>query len=306
MSTATIPDTSVTATEQAATASLPIALAALRLPTISRRWSDLAAQAEANAWSHTRFLAVLCEHELAERTSRRLVARLKAAHLPPGKRLDSFDITLVPGLRRSQLETLMAGDWIAAGGNILAFGATGTGKSHCAAAIGYGLVEAGYHVLFTRTTDLVQRLQAARRDLALPALMAKLDHLDCIILDDIGYARKEPAETSALFELIAGRYERRSLIITCDRPFAEWESIFPDKTMTVAAIDRLVHHATILEFGGDSYRMRAAGERANAAVDPIATAEKTVTNTAAHQPRPSGRRSAASTRARRVAGSSRD
>ena len=113
----------------------------------------------------------------------------------------------------------------------------------------------------------------------------------------IGYARKEPAETSALFELIAGRYERRSLIITCDRPFAEWESIFPDKTMTVAAIDRLVHHATILEFGGDSYRMREAGERANAAVDPIATAEKTVTNTAAHQPRPSGRRSAASTRA---------
>lgn len=301
MTTATIPATSATDTDQAAMASLPTALAALRLPTIGRRWSDLAAQAEANAWSPVRFLAVLCEHELAERTSRRLTARLKAAHLPPGKRLDSFDVSLVPGLRRSQIETLLAGDWIVAGGNILAFGASGTGKSHCASAIGYGLVEAGYHVFYTRTTDLVQRLQAARRDLALPALMTKLDRYDCIILDDIGYARKDQAETSALFELIAGRYERRSLIITCDRPFAEWDSIFPDKTMTVAAIDRLVHHATILNFGGDSYRMRAAGERAAMVPMINPTSEQAVQRIVENQKRPSGRRSAASTRASGVA-----
>jgi DNA replication protein DnaC len=113
-------------------------------------------------------------------------------------------------------------------------------------------------VLFSRTTDMVQRLQAARRDLALPALIAKLDRLDCLVLDDLGYARKDQAETAVLFELIAERYERRSLIVTCNQPFSAWEQIFPDPAMTVAAIDRLVHHATILEFNTESYRRRTA------------------------------------------------
>jgi DNA replication protein DnaC len=111
-------------------------------------------------------------------------------------------------------------------------------------------------VLFTRTTDLVQKLQAARRDLALPAALAKLDKFDCLILDDLGYVRKDRAETSVLFELIAERYERRSLVITCNQPFSEWGQIFPDPAVTVAAIDRLVHHATILELNTENYRRR--------------------------------------------------
>ena len=131
-------------------------------------------------------------------------------------------------------------------------------QSHAAAAIGYALIEHGRRVLFTRTTDMVQRLQAARRDLSLPALIAKLDRLDCLVLDDLGYARKDQAETAVLFELIAERYERRSLIVTCNQPFSAWEQIFPDPAMTVAAIDRLVHHATILEFNTESYRRRTA------------------------------------------------
>ena len=126
------------------------------------------------------------------------------------------------------------------------------------------LVDHGYRVLFTRTTDLVQKLQAARRDLILPATLAKLDKFDCLILDDLGYVRKDQAETSVLFELIAERYERRSLIITCNQPFSDWEQIFPDPAMTVAAIDRLVHHATILELNTESYRRRAAGASAAA------------------------------------------
>jgi DNA replication protein DnaC len=105
---------------------------------------------------------------------------------------------------------------------------------------------------------LVQRLQAARRDLVLPAVLAKIDKFDAVVLDDLGYARKDQAETAVLFELIAERYERRSLLITCNQPFGAWETIFPDKAMTVAAIDRLVHHATILEFNTESYRRRAA------------------------------------------------
>ena len=113
-------------------------------------------------------------------------------------------------------------------------------------------------MLFTRTTDLVQKLQAARRDLSLPATLAKLDKFDCLILDDLGYVRKDQAETTVLFELIAERYERRSLVITCNQPFGEWDQIFPDPAVTVAAIDRLVHHATILELNTESYRRRAA------------------------------------------------
>lgn len=237
------------------------ALQALRLPSMSRSWQEIAAEATEHAWSHDRFLGVLCRLELDERGNRRLAAALKAAKLPPGKRLDSFEFGLVPGLSRQRVEALCAGDWVKSHGNCLLFGGSGTGKSHVAAAIAHGLIEAGHTAMFIRTNDLVQRLQAARRDLALPALLAKLDRIDCLVLDDLGYVRKDQSETSILFELIAERYEHRSLIITCDRPFADWSSIFADQIMTVAAIDRLVHHAVILEFGSESYRKRAAAAR---------------------------------------------
>jgi DNA replication protein DnaC len=240
------------------------ALTALRLPSMARSWQDLATEAAEHAWSHERFLGALCELELTERTNRRLAVRLKAAKMPAGKRLDSYEFHLVPSLSRARVEALGAGDWVRAHGNCLIFGGSGTGKSHVAAAIGYGLVEAGLRVLFVRTNDLVQRLQAARRDLALPAFLAKLDRIDCLILDDLGYVRKDQSESYILFELIAERYEHRSLIITCDRPFADWASIFADQIMTVAAIDRLVHHANILECGTESYRKRVAAARAQA------------------------------------------
>lgn len=236
------------------------ALKTLRLPSMARSWQDLANEATEHAWTHERFLSALCDLELIERSSRRLALRLATAKLPSGKRLDCFEFPLVPALSRHRVEVLCAGDWVRSAGNCLLFGGSGSGKSHIAAAIGYGLIDAGYSVLFVRTTDLVQRLQAARRDLELPAFLTKLDRIDCLILDDLGYVRKDHSETSILFELIAERYERRSVIITCDRPFADWSSIFTDLTMTVAAIDRLVHHSTILEFGSESYRKRTASQ----------------------------------------------
>jgi DNA replication protein DnaC len=113
-------------------------------------------------------------------------------------------------------------------------------------------------IVARNSPSLSRHIQAARRDLTLPATLTKLDKFDCLILDDLGYVRKDGAETSVLFELIAERYERRSLIITCNQPFGEWGQIFPDPAITVAAIDRLVHHATILELNTESYRRRAA------------------------------------------------
>ena len=107
----------------------------------------------------------------------------------------------------------------------------------------------------------MQKLQVARKSLHLPSALAKLDRFDLIILDDLSYVRKDQAETSVLFELIAERYERKSLLITANQPFSGWNDVFPDPGMTVAAIDRLVHHSTIFELNVESYRRRTASDK---------------------------------------------
>ncbi|HZB92751.1 MAG TPA: IS21-like element helper ATPase IstB [Stellaceae bacterium] len=249
-------------TDRVDAARVELLLAELRLPAVKLVWADLAAQADKEGWPAARFLAALAEHEMAERGRRRIERHLAEARLPIGKTLDTFDFDVVPMVSKAQLMALAAGDsWLEKGANLIVFGPPGGGKSHLAAALGLALVENGWRVLFTRTTDLVQKLQIARRDLALEAAIAKLDKYHLLILDDLAYVNKDQAETSVLFELISARYERRSLLITANQPFGEWGKVFPDQAMTLAAIDRLVHHATILEMNVESYRRRAALER---------------------------------------------
>lgn len=243
----------------AASGRLSLMLTELRLPTIKRLAADLCAQSDREGWPGQRLLEALLEHELAERETRRLDRHRAESGLSPDKRLSNFDFAAVPSVSKAQVMALAEGqEWLDRGANVLAFGPPGVGKSHLVCGLGHALIDAGRRVLFTRCSDLVQRLQAARRDLRLPAELAKLDRFDLLILDDLSYVRRDQVETSVLFELIAERYERRSLAITANTPFSQWSEVFVDAAMTLAAVDRLVHHSTILEMNVESYRRRAA------------------------------------------------
>lgn len=243
-------------------ARIAILLNELRLPAMKAAWSRFAETADKQGWPAARFLAAIAEHELAERDRRRIGRHLAEARLLPGKTLDTFQFETVPMISKAQVMALTAGDsWLENGANLMLFGPPGGGKSHLASAIGLALIENGWRVLFTRTTDLVQKLQVARRDLALEGALNKLDRFHLLILDDLAYVTKDQAETSVLFELIGARYERRSMLITANQPFGEWGKIFPDPAMTLAAVDRLVHHATIFEMNVESYRRRDAIKR---------------------------------------------
>jgi DNA replication protein DnaC len=251
----------MTAASNIDAARLSLLLNELRLPTIKAGWQQFTTQSDREGWPGARLLATLAEHEVADRIRRRIERHLHEAQLPPGKTLDNFDFNAVPMVSKAQVMAMTAGDrWLEQGANLILFGPPGGGKSHLAAAIGLALVEAGWRVLYTRTTDLVQRLQTARRDLVLEAAIARLARYDLLILDDLAYVTKDQAETSVLFELISARYEQRSILITANQPFGEWGRIFPDPAMTLAAVDRLVHHATIFEMNVDSYRRRTALE----------------------------------------------
>jgi DNA replication protein DnaC len=238
---------------------LGLMLSQLRLPTIKRIAGDLCAQSDREGWPGHRLLEAVLEHEVAERETRRIDRHRAESQLSPDKRLSSFDFAAVPSVSKAQVMALAEGhEWLDRGANVLLFGPPGVGKSHLVCGLGHALIEAGRRVLFARCSDIVQRLQAARRDMRLPQELTKLDRYDLLILDDLSYVRRDQPETSVLFELIAERYEHKSLAITANTPFSQWGEVFVEPAMTLAAVDRLVHHSTILEMNVESYRRRAA------------------------------------------------
>ena len=249
-------------------AAIPMMLTELRLPTIRAHWETAAQTANREGWPAERFLSTLLEMEMAERELRRIERHRAESQLPAGKLCSNFDFAAVPSMSKALVMAMIDGDaWLDQGANLLVFGPPGVGKTHLIASVGHALIERGKRVYFTRTTDLVQRLQAARRDLRLPAEIGKLDRFDLLLLDDFSYVRRDQTETTVLFELIAERYERKSIALTANQPFSEWNQVFPEPAMTVAAIDRLVHHSTILELNVESYRRKTA-ERVKADKNP--------------------------------------
>ncbi len=210
------------------TARLGIMLNDLRLPTIKVVWPQFAEQADRGDWPAARFLAAMAEHELAKRDRRRIERHLAEARLPPGKTLDTFDFDAVPMISKAKVMAVAAGDaWLAKGATCSSSDRPAVARATSPRLLGLALVENGWKVLFTRTTDLVQKLQVARRELALGAAINRLDRFDLLILDDLAYVTKDQAETSVLFELISARYERRSMLITANQPFGEWARSSP-------------------------------------------------------------------------------
>jgi DNA replication protein DnaC len=201
------------------------------------------------------------EMEAKERVDRRIERLRRVSHLPSGKTFDTLDRSRLPSALSQKLEDLCAGAWVEEAANVLVFGLPGVGKSHAAAALGHALIARGYSVLFTPTFRLVQELLAAKRDLELPRALRKLDLFDVLVLDDIGYVQQTPEEVEVLFTLMAERYERRSILITSNLVFSEWDRIFKNPMTTAAAIDRLVHHSAILEFNVPSYRTAGAARK---------------------------------------------
>jgi DNA replication protein DnaC len=246
-----------------------VLLRSLKLPGILSCYREVARRAEEQGWSHTDYLRHLCEVELEERRVRRIERNRKRSRLPADKTLATLDLKRLPAKVRRQVPALCEGGFVERADNLLAFGLPGRGKSHLLCAIGHELIQRGYKVCFTPAYALVQRLLEAKRELDLERELRRLDTFDAVLLDDIGYIQQDRAEMEVLFTFLSERYERRSVMITSNLVFSQWDRIFKDAMTTAAAIDRLVHHAVILELTGPSYRTEAARRRnGKRAVEP--------------------------------------
>ena len=235
---------------------LGLLLKAFRLPTMAGMYERAVQQAEQQGWCYRQFLQHLCEAEAQDRAERKLERLLKQAGLPAGKTLGNLEEAKLPAKVRRALPSLLDGGFVNRAENVIALGLPGRGKSHFLAELGRELIlRHKYAVLFTPTFKLVQQLLTAKRALKLEPLLRQLDGFDAIILDDLGYVQQDREEMEVLFTFLAERYERRSVLVSSNLVFSKWDQIFKDPMTTMAAIDRLVHHALILEFNGESLRL---------------------------------------------------
>ena len=233
-------------------------LRTLKLPSFVAAYEAAGRQAEQQGWSCTEYLRQLVELELSERRQRRIERLRKGSGLPGDKTLATLKTEKLPVKVRRQLPALCEGGFVGRAENVLAFGLPGRGNTQLVAAVGHELVLRGYQVLFVPAFRLVQRLLVAKRDLALDRDLKRLDAYDAVVVDDLGYVQQDREEMEVLFTFLAQRYERRSVLITSNLVFSQWDQIFKNPMTTAAAIDRLVHHAVILEMSGPSIREQEA------------------------------------------------
>ncbi len=243
------------------------ALRQLHLPAFAANHTAQGALAASESWSYDQYLLRLSELELNERGVRKRQKLLQASRLPREKTLASFQRGRVKRNVERQFAALLDGGFLQRAENVLVFGSPGGGKTHLLAALGHELVSQGESVYFSSCTLLVQRLLRAKQDLALEKELRRLDKFTALIIDDIGYVQQGREEMEVLFTLLAHRYESRSVLLTSNLVFSQWEQIFKDPMTTAAAIDRLIHHSVILELNLPSYRIEAAQKKKRADSD---------------------------------------
>ena len=236
-------------------------LKALKLPTVLHEYEKTARQCAAEGVDFIGFLLRLVELELIERERHSVQRRIRAAHFPVVKSLDTFDFAAIPSLNKMLVLELARCEYIQRRENLIALGNSGTGKSHIGLALGLAACQRGFSVGFTEAAALVHQLMEARDERRLIRLQRELQAYKLLIIDELGYVPLSTTGAELLFETISKRYERGSTIITSNLPFDEWTSVFGNERLTGALLDRLTHHVHILEMNGDSYRLKHSKAR---------------------------------------------
>ena len=233
-------------------------LKTLCLSTIAAQWRPLAEQATRQRQAPADYLAQLAHLEVTGRRERRIQRRMQDARFPMLKTLDAFSFDAQPDLGRDAVLQVFGCGFVAEAANVVLVGGVGTGKTHLAIALGMACCQHDYRVRFVTAAELVTLLVEAQQQGRLQRKLDQLARFEVVILDELGYVPFDKAGADLLFGFISQRYERRSLVVTTNLPFARWSEVFLDATAAAAVIDRIVHHATVLTTAGESYRLKAA------------------------------------------------
>ena len=213
-------------------------------------------QAQTENSSFLEVIALLCEDEINSRADNKQQRLYKSAKLPFEKGLEDFDFTFQPSINKREIIELTTCQFLTAKTNLFFIGQPGTGKTHLSVAIALAALGQGKTVLFTSVWDMITKLQQSRADFSYHKKIQSYLKPDLLILDELGYRSMAAATVEDFFEIVSKRYEKGSIIITSNRPVTEWDSVFIDKTLTTAVVDRLMHHHTIIEIKGESYRVK--------------------------------------------------
>jgi len=232
-------------------------LAELKLPEIAKGYREVLDEAARKGSSMLEVLATLIGMEQAARQQRALQRRLREARLPKQKTLAEYDFNFPKRAPKSVILRLFDCDFIGRQGCAVLIGPTGTGKSHLLTALGYTAAERGYSVRHTRVVDMINHLTAAQIKGVLGNTLRTYVRPSLLLLDELGYLPIDKRGADLLFQVVAARYETGSIVLTTNRPFREWGTLFDmDNTLATALIDRLMHHGEAIVIQGDSYRMR--------------------------------------------------